>query len=74
MSYVESVYGVSDGKQSENKEDRINMEMSVEKGRKQKTSPKRGSKVVGERGFEPPTHWSQTSCATKLRYSPYTAF
>ncbi len=27
--------------------------------------------VVGERGFEPPTHWSQTSCATKLRYSPY---
>ena len=26
--------------------------------------------VVGERGFEPPTHWSQTSCATKLRYSP----
>ena len=28
------------------------------------------SKLVGERGFEPPTHWSQTSCATKLRYSP----
>ena len=28
------------------------------------------SKMVGERGFEPPTHWSQTSCATKLRYSP----
>ncbi len=28
------------------------------------------SNVVGERGFEPPTHWSQTSCATKLRYSP----
>ena len=27
-------------------------------------------KMVGERGFEPPTHWSQTSCATKLRYSP----
>ncbi len=27
-------------------------------------------KLVGERGFEPPTHWSQTSCATKLRYSP----
>ncbi|CBJ83276.1 hypothetical protein XBJ1_4164 [Xenorhabdus bovienii SS-2004] len=26
--------------------------------------------LVGERGFEPPTHWSQTSCATKLRYSP----
>ncbi len=37
--------------------------------RKQKTPPKRGSKLVGERGFEPPTHWSQTSCATKLRYS-----
>ncbi len=30
--------------------------------------------MVGERGFEPPTHWSQTSCATKLRYSPKTAF
>ena len=28
------------------------------------------SNMVGERGFEPPTHWSQTSCATKLRYSP----
>ena len=35
---------------------------------------KRGSKVVGERGFEPPTHWSQTSCATKLRYSPMYCF
>lgn len=40
--------------------------------RKQKTPPKRGSKLVGERGFEPPTHWSQTSCATKLRYTPKT--
>ncbi|CDK13803.1 hypothetical protein LA635_0178 [Erwinia amylovora LA635] len=30
--------------------------------------------MVGERGFEPPTHWSQTSCATKLRYSPNTSF
>lgn len=38
--------------------------------RKQKTPPKRGSKLVGERGFEPPTHWSQTSCATRLRYAP----
>ena len=27
-------------------------------------------KMVGEIGFEPTTHWSQTSCATKLRYSP----
>ena len=26
--------------------------------------------VVGEEGFEPPTLWSQTRCATKLRYSP----
>lgn len=26
--------------------------------------------MVGEEGFEPPTYWSQTSCATKLRYSP----
>ncbi len=30
--------------------------------------------MVGERGFEPPTHWSQTSCATKLRYSPILIF
>lgn len=42
--------------------------------RKEKTPPKRGSKLVGERGFEPPTHWSQTSCATKLRYSPNYCF
>ena len=38
--------------------------------RKQKTPPKRGSILCGEIGFEPTTHWSQTSCATKLRYSP----
>ena len=28
--------------------------------------------MVGEEGFEPPTLWSQTRCATKLRYSPST--
>ncbi len=28
------------------------------------------SNMVGEEGFEPPTLWSQTRCATKLRYSP----
>src|SRR5471030_189996 len=40
-------------------------------GRKKTCFKKAGfSNVVGERGFEPPTHWSQTSCATKLRYSP----
>ena len=27
-------------------------------------------KVVGETGFEPATPWTQTKCATKLRYSP----
>ncbi len=26
--------------------------------------------MVGEEGFEPPTLWSQTRCATRLRYSP----
>ena len=26
--------------------------------------------MVGVAGFEPATHWSQTSCATKLRYTP----
>ena len=26
--------------------------------------------VVGAEGFEPPTLWSQTRCATRLRYAP----
>ena len=25
---------------------------------------------IGVRGFEPPTPWSQTMCATRLRYTP----
>ena len=28
--------------------------------------------MVGVAGFEPAAHWSQTSCATKLRYTPKT--
>ena len=28
------------------------------------------NEMVGVAGFEPATHWSQTSCATKLRYTP----
>ena len=28
------------------------------------------NKLVGEIGFEPTTLWSQTRCATRLRYSP----
>src|SRR5262245_39081523 len=27
--------------------------------------------VVGARGFEPPTPWSRTRCATGLRYAPH---
>ena len=27
-------------------------------------------KKVGARGFEPPTPWSQTMCATRLRHAP----
>src|SRR5437588_11728854 len=27
-------------------------------------------KLVGARGFEPPTPWSRTRCATRLRYAP----
>ncbi|GEM_PF-2870308 len=27
-------------------------------------------KMVGVDGFEPPTHCSQSSCATRLRYTP----
>ena len=30
----------------------------------------RFKKMVGVAGFEPAAHWSQTSCATKLRYTP----
>jgi hypothetical protein len=26
--------------------------------------------LVGAEGFEPPTLWSQTRCATRLRYAP----
>jgi hypothetical protein len=28
------------------------------------------NKLVGARGFEPPTPWSRTRCATRLRYAP----
>ena len=30
------------------------------------------TKCIGAEGFEPPTPWSQTTCATKLRYAPTT--
>ena len=30
----------------------------------------RGKNVVGVQGFEPWTPWSQTRCATRLRYTP----
>ena len=30
--------------------------------------------MVGVAGFEPAAHWSQTSCATKLRYTPLYGF
>ena len=36
--------------------------------RRQITDP--ASEVVGVEGFEPPTLWSQTRCATRLRYTP----
>ena len=29
-----------------------------------------GERVVGAAGFELATYWSQTSCATRLRYAP----
>ena len=32
--------------------------------------PNSNSKLVGAEGFEPPTLWSQTRCATRLRYAP----
>ncbi len=33
-------------------------------------TPQVGMKVVGAEGFEPPTLWSQTRCAARLRYAP----
>jgi len=30
--------------------------------------------LVGARGFEPPAPWSQTRCATRLRYAPSACF
>ena len=30
--------------------------------------------VVGAKGFEPSTLWSQTRCATRLRYAPTSTF
>jgi hypothetical protein len=27
-------------------------------------------RLVGERGFEPPTPWSRTRCSTRLSHSP----
>ena len=32
----------------------------------------RAHNMVGVEGFEPPTTWSQTRCATRLRYTPKT--
>ena len=50
--------------------------MQRKAGARKRKTPQSGVilNVVGERGFEPPTHWSQTSCATKLRYSPIFCF
>ena len=31
---------------------------------------RQNGKMVGARGFEPPTPWSRTRCATRLRYAP----
>ena len=41
-----------------------------------KKGPERGlfSCVVGAIGFEPTTLWSQTRCATRLRYAPICVF
>src|SRR5271169_1121542 len=30
----------------------------------------REKRLVGERGFEPPTPWSRTRCSTRLSHSP----
>lgn len=35
-----------------------------------RSSSRRTNVLVGVDGFEPPTHCSQSSCATRLRYTP----
>src|ERR1700746_1051962 len=34
------------------------------------TFPRQRDRLVGERGFEPPTPWSRTRCSTRLSHSP----
>src|SRR5690554_6429353 len=43
---------------------------AVEPVRNQSLETQQGGKMVGVRGFEPPTPSSRTKCATKLRYTP----
>ncbi len=50
-------------------EGRCSIRMSYER-----SGPSLLLKLVGAEGFEPPTHWSQTSCATRLRYAPLIMF
>ncbi|CBJ88476.1 conserved hypothetical protein [Xenorhabdus nematophila F1] len=59
-------------KEIEEKEKRKQNVLGWQENKKEKAPLFAGlsQNLVGERGFEPPTHWSQTSCATKLRYSP----
>ncbi len=53
---------------------RASMPALVRSGAVERLPEVRASKkVVGARGFEPPTPWSRTRCATRLRYAPSTA-
>ena len=59
-------------------EGRCSIQLSYGLCRRPVTAVRRGTgdgmkKVVGAAGFELATYWSQTSCATRLRYAPKNA-
>ena len=48
----------------------IQIEMKAKKKAKATGASRNGTKMVGQRGFEPPTTPTPRECATSLRYSP----
>ena len=59
-------YGAADGTRTRNSQ--LGRLMLYQLNYRRKGKAKR--KMVGVTGFEPATHCSQSSCATKLRYTP----
>ncbi len=50
--------------------DRVSTPQPPHPPRRNLATRKHFIKMVGARGFEPPTPWSRTRCATRLRYAP----